>query len=79
MSDTSDKIAMFITGTIIIAALAVLFGLLFAFPVMWTWNYVMPDVFGLPVITFWQAFWMKFLFFFLIPTSTGPATIWQKK
>ena len=31
-------------------------GLLIAFPVMWLWNYVIPDVFGLSTIVFWQAF-----------------------
>lgn len=36
--------------------LAITIGLLIAFPVMWLWNYVMPDLFGLPTIVFWQAF-----------------------
>ena len=36
--------------------LVVVLGLLIAFPVMWLWNYVMPDIFGLPTIVFWQAF-----------------------
>ena len=31
-------------------------GLIAAFPVMWLWNFVMPAVFGLTRITFWQAF-----------------------
>tara|TARA_R110002074_G_scaffold119628_2_gene252879 strand:+ start:55 stop:261 length:207 start_codon:yes stop_codon:yes gene_type:complete len=31
-------------------------GLLIAFPVMWLWNYVIPDIFGLSTIVFWQAF-----------------------
>jgi hypothetical protein len=32
-------------------------GTLFAFPIMWMWDYVMPELFGLTEITFWQAFW----------------------
>ena len=26
-----------------------------ALPVMWLWNYTMPDIFNLPEISFWQA------------------------
>lgn len=36
--------------------LTVVVGLLIAFPVMYLWNYVIPDVFGLSTIVFWQAF-----------------------
>lgn len=40
-----------IVGTILIGGLAVLFG----YVVMWLWNWLMPMVFGLPTLTFWQA------------------------
>lgn len=45
------------------AALAVIiiFSLLIAFPIKWLWNGVMPDVFGLPEITFWKAYGMYLL------------------
>lgn len=36
-------------------------GLFFAWPLMWTWNYVMPYVFGLPVITWGQAWCLHFV------------------
>lgn len=26
-------------------------------PVMWMWNYVIPPLFGLPEMNFWQALW----------------------
>ena len=29
--------------------------LAFAFPTMWCWNYLMPDLFGIKEITFTQA------------------------
>lgn len=32
-----------------------LFTCIIAFPVMLLWNWLMPIIFGLPVITFWQA------------------------
>lgn len=44
-------IGMAIGGVIIAAAMALLFG----FIVMWLWNWLMPLIFGLPEITFWQA------------------------
>lgn len=45
-------------GSVVTAAWTILLiGSLFAFPILWIWNYVMPVVFGLPELTFWQAFW----------------------
>jgi|SRR5690606_25593043 len=44
-------IGMIILGTIAIVGLAILFG----FVLMWLWNWLMPDIFGLPPITYWQA------------------------
>mgnify|MGYP001081935672 CR=1 FL=1 len=40
-----------IMGIIAAAALAIVFGLL----VKWLWNTLMPVIFGLPVIGYWQA------------------------
>lgn len=41
----------------IIGVFGVAFGmiLLFTLPVYWLWNWLMPDIFGLKVISFWQA------------------------
>ena len=44
-------IFMVIFGAIAIAALALLFG----YVVMLLWNWLIPAIFGLGVITFWQA------------------------
>ena len=35
---------------------AVLFALFFGLIVKWLWNWLMPAIFGLGIITFWQAF-----------------------
>lgn len=32
------------------------FAFIFAFPVMWCWNYVIPAISNLPRIDYWQAF-----------------------
>jgi len=48
---------------IIVLVLIVAFGLslLFAYPIMWLWNWLMPMIFGLPIINFWQAFGLNLL------------------
>ena len=40
-----------ILGIIGIGALAILFG----FVIMWLWNWLMPELFGLTTLTYWQA------------------------
>jgi hypothetical protein len=44
-------IGMALGGVIIAAGMALILG----FVVMWLWNWLMPDIFGLTKITFWQA------------------------
>tara|TARA_R110002050_G_scaffold25604_2_gene68155 strand:- start:41 stop:457 length:417 start_codon:yes stop_codon:yes gene_type:complete len=44
-------IGMIFLGTIAIVGLAILFG----FVLMWLWNWLMPELFGLTTITYWQA------------------------
>ncbi len=47
----------------IIAVLLVAFivDLIFAAPLMWLWNALIPAIFGLGKITFWQAFGLELL------------------
>jgi len=42
---------------IVLGAIALVFivALLLAFPTMWLWNWLMPLIFGLIKINFWQA------------------------
>ncbi|MCK8479643.1 hypothetical protein [Psychroserpens algicola] len=42
---------MIIFGIIFITGLAILFG----FVIMWLWNWLMPMIFGLTTLTYWQA------------------------
>lgn len=42
---------MIIFGIVFIVGLAILFG----FIIMWLWNWLMPMIFGLPLLTYWQA------------------------
>ena len=50
-----EFIIVVLVGTLALCAVATLMGLLFGFPVMWLWNYLMPELFQLKEITFWQA------------------------
>ncbi len=40
-----------IFGILAITGLAILFG----FVIMWLWNWIMPEVFGLTTLSYWQA------------------------
>ena len=42
-------------------ASVVVLGLLFAFPIKWTWNATMPYLFALPTITWGKAWCLNFL------------------
>jgi hypothetical protein len=53
-----------IVGLTIAAGLALLFGLF----LMWLWNWLMPDIFGLPTISFWQAWGLVVLSHILFKT-----------
>lgn len=39
-------------------------------PVFLLWNWLMPTLFGLPIITFWQALGLSLLSGFLFKNST---------
>ena len=42
-------------------ALIVTFVLILGYPMMWLWNWLMPEIFGLSEITFWQAIGLNIL------------------
>ena len=45
-----------ITGLIIFGISAIIgLVILFGFVIMWLWNWLMPEIFGLATITYWQA------------------------
>ena len=44
--------------------------LIFAFPFMWPWNWLMPELFGLKVIEYWQAFGLMILCGMLFKSPT---------
>jgi hypothetical protein len=46
-------------------------GLILGFPIMWLWNWLMPMLFGIPTITFWQALGLYLLCSVLFKNSTS--------
>lgn len=58
-------------GLVVLAFLA-LWSLLIGLPTMWLWNWLMPVIFGLPTIGFWQSVGLVFLsgIFFKSNTTT---------
>jgi hypothetical protein len=57
--------------TLLAFVLIFLFDLIFAWPFMLLWNWLMPVIFGLPVIGFWQSFGLLVLASFLFKSSTN--------
>ena len=48
-------------GCIGVIVMIVMIALIMAFPTLWLWNWLMPEIFGLTTITFWQALGLNFL------------------
>ena len=56
-----------IAGIILFGAAAIIgLAILFGFIIMWLWNWLMPDIFGLTALTYWQAVGLFILFKILI-------------
>lgn len=52
-----EGVGYFICATVIMA----IWDLLWAFPIMWTWNYVMPYLFQLPKLNWGMSFCLLFI------------------
>ena len=54
------NVGALIVGIVAIVGITLL-ALLVGYPIKWTWNHVMPHIFDLPQIDFWQAFCLYWL------------------
>lgn len=61
------RIGMFLGGIVLAAAMALLFGLI----VMALWNWLMPEIFGLPLLGYWQAWGLVLLAHILFKAGHG--------
>jgi len=50
-----------LTAILVLAIVALL--------IMWLWNWLIPDLFGLPIITYWQAMALRILVKLLIASA----------
>jgi hypothetical protein len=50
-----------IEAILLVIGVLLLSAIIMAFPTMWLWNYIMPDLFGLIKIDLYQAMALNFL------------------
>jgi hypothetical protein len=67
-------IAVGLIGAFMAILLALSTALLCSLPVMWLWNAMMPDVFGMKQLTWVQALWLSLLCALLFRTTTHSST-----
>ena len=60
-----------LVGILLIAAMVFVFGLLFSLPVMWLWNWLMPELFQFPEVTWMQSFGLLLLCGFLFKSGSA--------
>lgn len=65
------KVLITVIGTI---GLVFILAIIFSLPVMWLWNYLMPDLFALKQIGLWQAFCLLLLCGFLFKSSSSSSS-----
>jgi hypothetical protein len=63
-NSTVEQILMLV-GLIILAAI------LFTLPLQILWNWLMPTIFNLPMVTFWEAFGLNLLAGILFRTNVN--------
>lgn len=56
-----EKFVTYLGIVVLALFLIVLVALVFTFPTLWLWNWLMPSIFGLTKITFWQALGINIL------------------
>ena len=62
------KILLLVSGGMMLIAL---FALLFSLPVFYLWNWLVPELFSGPVVTYWQALGLMLLSGFLFKSSSS--------
>ena len=68
------RLASVVGAGLLFIFLGAFVALLLALPTMWLWNGIVPNVFGLPVITFWQSLGMCLLARFLFGTGSSSSS-----
>lgn len=66
-----ERLLVPLISLLLFIPIIVVISFVMAFPVKWLWNYLMPVVFGLPVISVWQAWALNILCGFLFKGSNS--------
>lgn len=66
-----ETIILFAIVVLGVIALNAILGLLIAFPVLWIWNWLIPAILGLPLISYWQAYALYLLCAILFKSSSS--------
>jgi hypothetical protein len=69
-----NLIVVGLLGTVISVVLAIASALVYSLPVMWLWNAVVPDVFGMKPLTWVEALWLSLLCALLFRTTSSSVT-----
>ena len=65
MKNSTVEQVLMLVGLIILAAI------LFTLPLQILWNWLMPTIFNLPMVTFWEAFGLNLLAGILFRTNVN--------
>lgn len=68
--DAAEVIGKAVVVGILVVVMVLVLGVVFAFPVMWLWNWLMPTIFGVKTITLWQAWGILVLSGMLFKSSS---------
>jgi len=63
-----------IAAIFLVLGIAFIASLIFALPVMLLWNWLMPAIFGLVKVSFWQAWGLTFLTGLLFNRSSSSSS-----
>lgn len=56
-----EKIGLGVVFGVVAIAIIAIVGIIAAIPTYFLWNWLMPEIFGIKTITFWQAWGVVFL------------------
>lgn len=54
-TDVVELILDYVLAAAVVVAVFIALAAAYSLAVMWLWNVILPDLFGWPTITFWQA------------------------
>jgi hypothetical protein len=69
-----ESVVTWALGALFVLIIAAALSVLFAFPVMWLWNALLPELFGLKTITWIQALGLVALIQLLAPKNTSSSS-----